>query len=120
MPGVQENDGNDMSVLIVRVGDADTVMFDHSFLAGRGNDTHIPDLVIDDSFASTLHAGFTYVPGQGWYVQDCGSTNGTWLNDVTDEGKLTYSQLARVWEPALLNRGDKVRIGMTILTCVPV
>lgn len=109
-----------MSVLIVRVGDGETRQFDHSFTAGRDGEKHHPDLILDDTYASTLHAGFTYAPGIGWYVQDLGSTNGTWLNDVTEDGKLTYSKLARVWEPALLNRGDKVRVGMTVITCVPV
>jgi pSer/pThr/pTyr-binding forkhead associated (FHA) protein len=108
-----------MSVLYVLVNGGETVAFEHGFTAGRGSDKHIPDLLIDDTFASTLHAAFTYVPYQGWYVQDMGSTNGTWTNDVTGDGKFTYAKLSRVWEPVLISRGDKIRIGMTVLTCVP-
>src|ERR687894_1303198 len=36
-------------------------------------------IVIDDSFASADHAALTY-RGRVWYVEDRGSTNGTWLN----------------------------------------
>ncbi len=36
-------------------------------------------IVIDDSFASAEHAVVTF-RGRAWYVEDRGSTNGTWVN----------------------------------------
>ena len=36
-------------------------------------------IVIDDSFVSSDHAFLTF-RGRAWYVEDRGSTNGTWLN----------------------------------------
>lgn len=107
-------------MMYVKIGDGDTVAFDHSFTVGRGNDQHHPDITIgDDTYVSVLHAGFTH-DGEGWRVQDMGSSNGTYLNDVTPDGNRTYAKEARVHGPALLRRGDKVRVGMTVLTVVPV
>jgi pSer/pThr/pTyr-binding forkhead associated (FHA) protein len=36
-------------------------------------------VVVDDSFVSAEHALLTF-RGRAWYVEDRGSTNGTWLN----------------------------------------
>src|SRR3954453_8411426 len=36
-------------------------------------------IVIDDSFVSAEHALLTF-RGRAWYVEDRGSTNGTWVN----------------------------------------
>ena len=59
-------------------------------------------IVIDDSFVSTDHALLTY-RGRAWYVEDRGSTNGTWLNGQRVEGLLP------------LGYGDELQIGQVRL-----
>ncbi len=56
----------------------------------------------DDSFASSIHARVFRRSGELW-IEDLGSTNGTWLNDE------------RLDVPARLRRGDRVKVGSTIL-----
>ena len=38
-------------------------------------------IVVDDPFASSLHATLTF-RGHSWYVEDMGSTNGTFVNGM--------------------------------------
>ncbi len=65
---------------------------------GRQNDIAVPD----DDYASARHARFE--PRQdGVWIQDLGSTNGTYLNG------------ARVEQPRRLRAGDIVRVGDTDL-----
>ena len=59
-------------------------------------------LVLDDSYVSQKHARI-YARGDGFIVEDLGSTNGTYLNRQ------------RVTSPAELRRGDRVKIGKTVL-----
>jgi hypothetical protein len=67
---------------------------------GRGNQNDIP--IATDEYASARHARFE--PRQdGVWVQDLGSTNGTFLNGT------------RLDRPRRLTRGDIVRIGETDL-----
>lgn len=42
-------------------------------------------IVVDDPFASTEHAVLTY-RGRTWYVEDAGSTNGTYVNGGRIDG----------------------------------
>ncbi|TFG69206.1 MAG: FHA domain-containing protein [Thermomicrobiales bacterium] len=42
-------------------------------------------IVIDDAFASADHAVLTY-RGQSWYVEDLGSTNGSYVNGLRVDG----------------------------------
>ena len=72
--------------------------FAAEFTAGREG-----DLVIDDGFASSYHARFQVARGR-WYVEDLGSTNGTWLNG------------RRIRAAQWLKRGDKIQIGHTVMT----
>ena len=71
-----------------------------SFMAGRQG-----TLVINDDFASTQHARFRAAHGL-WYVEDLGSKNGTWLNG------------RRIHAAQLLKKGDKIKIGHTVVTVV--
>ncbi|HJP88402.1 MAG TPA: FHA domain-containing protein [Candidatus Limnocylindrales bacterium] len=42
-------------------------------------------IVIDDEFVSSSHAALTY-RGRAWYVEDLGSTNGTYVNGSQVDG----------------------------------
>lgn len=59
-------------------------------------------VVIDDSFVSAEHALLTF-RGRAWYVEDRGSTNGTWLNGQRVESYLP------------LGYGDELQIGQVRL-----
>ena len=68
-------------------------------LIGRADDS---TLVLTDDFASSRHARLTNRSGQ-WYVEDLGSTNGTYLDQQ------------RVQGPLLVAPGQPIRIGQTAL-----
>ena len=66
---------------------------------GRGDKCHI---VLDDSYVSQVHARI-FPRSDSVVVEDLGSTNGTYLNRK------------RVSAPSELQRGDKVKIGRTVM-----
>ncbi|MBA3311610.1 MAG: FHA domain-containing protein [Nocardioidaceae bacterium] len=67
-------------------------------LLGRGTDATIR---LDDDYVSTRHARF--VPhGEDWYVEDLGSTNGTYIGSE------------RITTPMIVSTGVQVRVGKTI------
>ncbi len=68
-------------------------------LIGRADDS---TLVLDDDYASTRHARIAQ-QGQEWYVEDLGSTNGTYLDR------------AKVTGPTRVPLGVPVRIGKTVI-----
>ncbi len=68
-------------------------------LIGRGSDAAIR---LDDDYVSTRHARIASSADQ-WFVEDLGSTNGT------------YVGTARITAPTTLTLGTQVRIGKTIL-----
>lgn len=68
-------------------------------LIGRGNDAAIR---LDDDYVSTRHARIAS-SGDQWFVEDLGSTNGT------------YVGTARITQPTTMTLGTQVRIGKTIL-----
>jgi hypothetical protein len=55
-------------------------------------------IVVDDAFASAEHAILTF-RGRAWYVEDLGSTNGTYVNGGRVEGV------------APLGYGDEIQVG---------
>ena len=55
-------------------------------------------IVVDDAFASSEHAVLTF-RGRVWYVEDRGSTNGTFVNGIPVEG------------PTALGFGDELQVG---------
>ena len=66
---------------------------------GRADKCHI---ILDDSYVSQVHARI-FPRGGSVVVEDLGSTNGTYLNRK------------RVSAPSELQRGDKVKIGRTVM-----
>jgi pSer/pThr/pTyr-binding forkhead associated (FHA) protein len=68
-------------------------------LIGRGSDAAIR---LDDDYVSTRHARIAS-SGDQWFVEDLGSTNGTYIGS------------ARITQPTTLTMGTQVRIGKTIL-----
>ena len=66
---------------------------------GRAEKCHI---VVDDTYVSQVHARL-YANGDSYFVEDLGSTNGTYLNR------------RRITSPVELSRGDRVKIGKTVL-----
>jgi pSer/pThr/pTyr-binding forkhead associated (FHA) protein len=92
-------DGPPAQSLVVQAGD-ETRVFHNDFTVGRQG-----SLVLSDERASGHHALFQYAHGL-WYVRDLGSTNGTWLNE------------RRIYQSQRLKKGDKIRIGRTIMMVV--
>lgn len=72
---------------------------DNGVLIGRNPEC---TLVLSDDFASGRHARI-YRDGDGWRIDDLGSTNGTYVGDE------------RIGEGTPLTEGSRVRIGQTVL-----
>ncbi|MBP2179698.1 pSer/pThr/pTyr-binding forkhead associated (FHA) protein [Amycolatopsis magusensis] len=72
-------------------------------LIGRADDS---TLVLDDDYASTRHARLS-LRGEDWYVEDLGSTNGTYLDR------------AKVTAPLRVPLGVPIRIGKTVIELRP-
>jgi pSer/pThr/pTyr-binding forkhead associated (FHA) protein len=78
----------------------ETVSLDETpILIGRGADAAIR---LDDDYVSTRHARIAS-SGDQWFVEDLGSTNGTYMGSH------------RLTQPTTLQLGSKVRIGKTTL-----
>ena len=77
-----------------------TVTLDGSpLLIGRGTDAA---LRLDDDYVSTRHARIA-TNGEQWFVEDLGSTNGTFLGSQ------------RVTSPVPISVGTPVRVGKTVV-----
>ncbi|HET6790823.1 MAG TPA: FHA domain-containing protein [Actinomycetota bacterium] len=76
-----------------------TVRLSASMTIGRGPEC---ELRVDDTYASQQHARL-FAKNNSWFVEDLGSTNGTFVNDQ------------KLAAPAMLQPGDKVRVGQTIM-----
>ncbi len=68
-------------------------------LIGRGADCQ---LILDDDYVSTRHARVVAAE-TGYYIEDLGSTNGTYVNGQ------------RITAPTSISLQDTVRIGKTVL-----
>ena len=72
---------------------------DEEITLGRASGCQVP---LDDAYASQVHARVFERDGH-WYVEDLGSTNGTYLNR------------RRVAGPMVIKRHDRLQIGNTVL-----
>ncbi len=72
---------------------------DAPLLIGRGSDAAIK---LDDDYVSTRHARFA-TNGEQWFVEDLGSTNGTYLGSQ------------RITSPTPIGLNIQVRLGKTIV-----
>jgi pSer/pThr/pTyr-binding forkhead associated (FHA) protein len=93
--------GAPTQVVIVEGANAgETIQLDEApLLIGRGSDAAIR---LDDDYVSTRHARIAS-SGDQWFVEDLGSTNGTYIGSH------------RLAQPTTLQLGTKIRIGKTTL-----
>jgi pSer/pThr/pTyr-binding forkhead associated (FHA) protein len=93
--------GDPTQVVIVEGGNkGETVSLDGApLLIGRGTDAAIR---LDDDYVSTRHARIVS-SGDQWFVEDLGSTNGTYVGS------------RRITQPTVVGVGSQVRIGKTVL-----
>jgi pSer/pThr/pTyr-binding forkhead associated (FHA) protein len=70
-----------------------------SMVVGRGAEC---ELSVEDTYVSQQHARLFGRNG-AWFVEDLGSTNGTYVNDQ------------RLAAPAMVQAGDRIRVGTTTL-----
>jgi len=93
--------GDPSSVTIVAGGNkGESVSLSEApLLIGRGTDAAIR---LDDDYVSTRHARIVSSGGQ-WFVEDLGSTNGTYVGP------------RRITQPTAIGPGSQVRIGKTVL-----
>jgi len=75
-----------------------TFPLDDEITFGRSESCRVQ---LDDTYVSTLHARMFSKDGT-WFVEDLGSTNGTYLNRV------------KVTSPSPIAVGDEIRVGKTI------
>jgi pSer/pThr/pTyr-binding forkhead associated (FHA) protein len=76
-----------------------TVKMAASMVMGRAPEC---ELLLDDTYVSQQHARIFGKNGS-WYVEDLGSTNGTYVNDQ------------KLAAPAMVQPGDRIRVGTTVL-----
>jgi hypothetical protein len=93
--------GDPSQVVIVDGGNTGeaVALTDAPLLIGRGTDAAIR---LDDDYVSTRHARIV-ASGDQWFVEDLGSTNGTYVGS------------RRITQPTALGLGSQVRIGKTVL-----
>jgi pSer/pThr/pTyr-binding forkhead associated (FHA) protein len=94
--------GKPPSQVVVHDPDAkkpQTVRLSGSTQVGR---TDACAIRLSDSYVSQVHARL-YGKDGSWFVEDLGSTNGTYLND------------RRVVQPVEIHAGDVVKVGKTVL-----
>lgn len=100
----QKSDTESENPIELILEDGETRKFSHHFdgkVVTVGRDP-INDLHLEDSTISAQHARLSYHHEQ-WWVEDLGSTNGTYLNQV------------QVTEPVVVTDGDQLRCGKVVM-----
>lgn len=92
---------NPPTLVIVEPADASGQRFDVSATLSIGRAAGC-EITLDDTFVSQVHARIAMTPN-GVVVEDLGSTNGTYLNRK------------RVTAPVVMQPGDVVQVGSTVL-----
>ncbi|NUR09799.1 MAG: FHA domain-containing protein [Nocardioidaceae bacterium] len=86
--------------IVEGANEGESASLDHApLLIGRGADAAIR---LDDDYVSTRHARIAS-NGDQWFVEDLGSTNGTYIGSH------------RLTQPTTIQLGSKIRIGKTTL-----
>lgn len=93
--------GDPTQVVVLEGGNKGLVaqLADAPLLIGRGSDAAIR---LDDDYVSTRHARIAR-SGDQWYVEDLGSTNGTYIGT------------SRITQATAISLGTQIRIGKTIM-----
>jgi pSer/pThr/pTyr-binding forkhead associated (FHA) protein len=86
-------------VLDTKGAKGQTLRLDGNLQVGRSEGCEIR---VDDNYVSAFHARIFSRDGV-WYVEDLGSTNGTYVNQ------------RRVTSPILVHAGDRIRMGKSVL-----
>ena len=86
-------------VLDTKGAKGQTFRLDGNLRVGRSEGCEIR---VDDNYVSAFHARIFNREG-AWYVEDLGSTNGTYINQ------------RRVTSPILARAGDRIRMGKSVL-----
>ncbi|MGH2669183.1 MAG: FHA domain-containing protein [bacterium] len=101
LPGAgRRSDGGPLKLKVVEPAGPEVFPLGEEVTIGRAPGCSVP--LSDDTFVSQLHARIYVRDGQP-FVEDLGSTNGTFLN----QARLTKTQRLR--------KGDRLQIGQTIL-----
>jgi pSer/pThr/pTyr-binding forkhead associated (FHA) protein len=84
---MQGTKGNGNSRIKATVGNTLNLrMFNHHLLVAQEGDVigrgATADITVNVPFASRRHCRLDYVEGEGWFVVDLCSLNGTFVNDV--------------------------------------
>jgi pSer/pThr/pTyr-binding forkhead associated (FHA) protein len=97
----QRGDRPPKTVVVLNEGGkkVDSVAMDGNIQIGRAEACQIR---LDDTYVSTFHARI-FRRDDEWFVEDLGSTNGTYLNQQ------------RVTSPAELHAGDRLKVGKVTL-----
>jgi hypothetical protein len=97
-PRARARRGVPTQVVVLDTGEA-VSLSEAPIVIGRGADARI---ILDDDYVSTRHARIA-VSGDQWFIEDLGSTNGTYIGTV------------RIHQATAVSAGTQIRIGKSVL-----
>lgn len=107
LASAEKEAGQKPAAFLVVGGELNGTLFDlegDSVTSGRNADNDIP---LEFSGISRYHFKMQLSHPQGWSIEDCGSKNGTYVNNI------------RISKPINLKKGDIVKIGSIALKFLP-